>query len=123
MKTVGGFIANTSVDDLAERISFVNYTTKRGERGDFINQAEFERCRVWAKILPMTAKISDAPPEQTNRITYRVMIRYRTDIKPDDEILWRGRRLKLLTPPFDAESRKIYLVMDCEEVIEDEQSS
>ena len=67
----------------------------------------------------MTARITDDTPERVNAISYRVTIRYRNDIKPDDEILWRGKRLKLLTPPFDAESRKIYTVMDCEEVIED----
>lgn len=122
MKTVGSLINNTSVDDLSERISVVGFETERNERGDVINVAEFERCRVWAKILPMTAKISDAPPEQTNRITYRVMIRYRTDIKPDDEILWRGRRLRLLSPPFDVESRKIFMALDCEEVVEDERT-
>ena len=122
MKTVGGFIANTSVDDLSERISVRNYVTKRNERGDILNSVEFERCRVWAKILPITARISDTQPERTNKVSYRVTIRYREDIKPDDEIVWRGRRLKLLSPPFDAESRKIFTVFDCEEVIEDEQS-
>ena len=91
---------------------------KRNERGDIISTREIERCRVWAKILPLTARITDDTPERVNAISYRVTIRYRNDIKPDDEILWRGKRLKLLTPPFDAESRKIYTVMDCEGVIE-----
>lgn len=119
MKTVGGFIINTSVDDLTERISVRNYVTRRSERGDILNSVEFERCQVWAKILPMTAKISDIAPERSNKVTYRVTIRYREDIKPDDEIIWRGRRLKLLSPPFDAESRRIFTVFDCEEVIPD----
>ena len=105
MKTVGSFIANTNVDDLTERISVIYFDTERNERGDIISTQEIERCRVWAKILPLTARITDDTPE-------------RADIKPDDEIIWRGKRLKLLTPPFDAESRKIYTVMDCEGVIE-----
>ena len=119
MKTIGSFIANTNVDDLTERISVIYFVTERNERGDILNVVEIERCRVWAKILPVTARITDGTPERVNTINYRVTIRYRTDIKPDDEIIWRGKRLKLLTPPFDAESRKIYTVMDCEEVIED----
>ena len=108
-----------TIADLNERISVIYFDTERNERGDILNVTEVERCRVWAKILPLTARISGDTPERVNTISYRVTIRYRTDIKPDDEIIWRGKRLKLLTPPFDAESRKIYTVMDCEEVIED----
>ena len=122
MKTVGSFIGNVSIDDLSERISVRNYVTKRSERGDILSSVEFERCRVWAKIFPLTARTNDTAPERTSKITYRVTIRYRKDIKPDDEIVWRGRRLKLLCAPYDAESRKIFTVFDCEEVITDEQT-
>ena len=108
------------IADLSERISVRNYVTKRNELGDILNSVEFERCSIWAKVYPLTAKNNTATPEHSNKVTYRVTIRYREDIKPDDEIIWRGRRLKLLSPPFDAESRKIYTVFDCEEVIEDD---
>ena len=118
MRTVGSTI-NISVDDLSERISVRNYITKRDERGEILNVVEFERCKVWAKIFPLSARITDGAPERTNKITYRVTIRYRADIMPDDEIVWRERRLKILTPPYDAESRKIFTLMDCEEVVED----
>ena len=109
-----------TIADLNERISIRNYVTKRGERGDILNAVEFERCRIWAKIYALTAKNNDAPPEQTNRITYRVTIRYREGIKPDDEIVWRGRRLKLLSPPFNLDGKRIFTNFDCEEVIEDD---
>lgn len=119
MKAVGSFINNTNLDDLSERISVIYYETVRNERGDIISTREIERCRVWAKVLPLTARINFDTPERVNKINYRVTIRHRTDIKPDDEIAWRGKRLRLITPPFDAESQKIYTVMDCEEVIAD----
>lgn len=121
MKTFGSLI-NTPLDDLSERISFRNFSTQRNERGDIIKSVEFERCRVWAKVLPLTARINDVQPERVNKVTYRVIIRYRNDVKPDDEIVWRGKRLRLLSPAYDAESRKIFTVMDCEEVIADEQT-
>ena len=118
MKTAGSSITNTSIDDLTERISVRYFETERNERGDILRNAEIERCKVWAKILPMSGRLSDKPPEATNKINYRVTIRYRTDITTSDEIIWRGRRLKLLTPPIDVESRKIFTTFDCEEVIE-----
>ena len=120
MKTVGSFIANVNVDDLTERISVIYFDTERNERGDIISTQEIERCRVWAKILPLTARISDDTPERVNAISYRVTIRYRNDIKPDDEIIWRERRLRLKSPPYSLDGKKIFTAMDCEEVIEDD---
>ena len=117
MKTTGSLI-NMSTDDLSERIRVRYFETGRNNRGDIIKVTEQTRCELWAKVLPLTAKNFETTPERMNKITYRITVRYRTDIKPDDEILWRGRRLKLLSPPFDAESRKIFTVFDCEEVIE-----
>lgn len=111
-----------TIANLAERISVIKFETERNERGDVLKVSEVERCRVWARIYPLTAKISDKPPERDNKITWRVIIRYREDIKPDDEIIWRRRRLKMLSPPFSLDGKREFTAMDCEEVIEDEQT-
>ena len=108
-----------TVDDLSERISVVYSETSRNERGDIVKGEEKARCTIWAKVLPLTGKINDATPERVNALTYRVTVRYRTDILPDDEILWRGRRFKLITPPVDVESRHIWKQFDCQEVVQD----
>lgn len=112
-------MARVKIADLRERISIRNYITQRNERGDILNVTEFERCKIWANIIPLTAKNMDAQPERTNKITYRVTIRYRDGIKPDDEIIWQERRLKLISPPHDLDGRKNFTVFDCEEVIPD----
>lgn len=117
MKTTGGVIG-TSIDDLSERISIRYLRTDRNQYGDIIKIEELERCQVWAKVFPLTARNNNGAPERINKITYRVTMRYRNDVKPDDIIIWRGRRLEIISPPFDAESRKIFTVFDCEEVIE-----
>lgn len=104
---------------LSERISVRYFETERDEFGNILRREEKERCRIWAQVYALTAKKFDDQPERTNKVTYRVTIRYREDILPDDEILWRGRRLKLLSPPFHLEGKKVYTAMDCEEVIED----
>ena len=110
-------MAKITIADLNERIQIVYFETKRNERGDIINVNEIERCRVWAKVYALTAKNVDATPERANKITYRVTIRHRDDIKPDDEIVWRERRLKLISPPFDLEGKRVFTAMECEEVI------
>lgn len=112
-------MAKITIADLNERIQIVYFETKRNERGDIINVQEIERCRTWAKVYALTAKNVDATPERANKITYRVTIRHRDDIKPDDEIVWRNRRLKLISPPYDVEGKRIFSAIECEEVVED----
>ena len=108
-----------SVDDLTERIKIIFSDNVRNSKGDIIKNFEKIRCEVWAKILPLSGKISDTTPEKINSVTYRITIRYRNDIKPDDKIIWRGKILKIVTPPFDVEVRHIWTQFDCVEVIQD----
>lgn len=120
MRTTGAVINQMSVDDLTERISVIYFSTSRNSRGDIVKNSENVRCTVWAKVLPLIGKINDTTPEKINSVTYRVTIRYRNDIKPDDKIIWRGRDFKIITPPVDVEVRHIWTQFDCVEVIQDE---
>ena len=107
------------MDDLTERIKIIFSDNVRNSKGDIIKNFEKIRCEVWAKILPLSGKISDTTPEKINSVTYRITIRYRNDIKPDDKIIWRGKILEIVTPPFDVEVRHIWTQFDCVEVIQD----
>lgn len=119
MRTEGAALKQMSVDDLSEKISIRYYEFTRNARGDLVKDNEEIRCMVWAKVFPLTGKIADATPERVNTATYRVTVRYRTDILPDDEIVWRGRRLKMVTVPTDIESRHIWTMFDVVEVVKD----
>ena len=119
MRTEGTALKQMSVDDLSEKISIRYYQFTRNSRGDLVKGNEEIRCIVWAKVFPLTGKIADNSPERLNTVTYRITIRYRTDIKPDDEIVWRGRRFKIITPPIDLESRHIWTMFDIIEGVQD----
>ena len=119
MRTEGLALKQMSVDDLSEKISIRYYEFTRNSRGDLVKSSEEIRCMVWAKVLPLVGKIADSTPERINTVTYRITIRYRKDIKPDDEIVWRGRRFKIITVPIDLESRHIWTIFDVEENIKD----
>ena len=119
MKQQGAVMQNMSTDELSERISVIYFETTRNARGDIVKGAEIVRCMIWAKVLPLSGRIQDTTPERENTVTYRITIRYRTDILPDDEIIWRGRRLKITTPPYDVEARHCWLQFDCREAIKD----
>ena len=111
--------ATLVVGGSAERISVIYFETERNARGDIVKTSEVTRCTVWAKVLPLTGKITDSAPVKNNEINYRITIRYRADLKPDDEIVWRGRRLKITSPPINLENRKIWTQIECKEVIQD----
>lgn len=119
MRTAGSALRQMTLDDLAERISVVYFEATRNERGDIVKGTEQVRCMVWAKVLPLTGRIEDTAPERLNSVTYRVTIRWRTDILPDDEILWRGRRFKIVTVPVDVESRHIWTMFEVKEAVSD----
>ena len=123
MRTVGSLIAQTSTDDLTERITVIYQVTRRNERGDIIGTENNIRCEIWAKVLPLSSRrYIDGGVEITNDVSYRITVRYNTKILPDDVILWRDKRLIQTSPPYDAESRRIYTVMTCEEMVKDGKS-
>lgn len=122
MRTTGSILNHTSLDDMSERISVVYQVTQRNRRGDIIDTEEITRCMLWAKVLPISSRRTDDSREYINELSYRITIHHRTDIKPDDIILWKGKKLKQTIPPYDAESRKIYTVMTCEEMVKDGKS-
>lgn len=119
MITRGSVIENTSTDDLRERVRIVYHERTRNDRGDIIDGEELTRCEVWAKILPLSAKRSGGYVEELSEVIYRITVRYRTDILPDDEILWNGKRLQQTAPPYDAESRRMWTVLECREMVAD----
>ena len=106
-----------SVDELTERVQFVYREKKRNAVGDIIEGEEKTRCTVWAKVLPLVGKVEDATPERSHVVTYRVTIRFRADIEPDDELIWCGRRLSQQAMGIDVENRRVWWQMECEEKV------
>ena len=110
-----------TIDDLHERITIQYHEKTRDEDGNIIDAGEAKtRAAVWAKVLPVAARIGDTAQETENAVTYRVTVRYRDDIEPTDEIIWRGKRLTLISPPYDVESRRMWTVFDCREMVEND---
>ena len=114
-----GTLMRTSMDDLTERIQIVYHAKAKDAMGNVIDGAEQTRCNVWAKVYPYGARIQEGGVERLNQVDYRVVVRYRTDILPDDEVLWRGKRLRMIKPAYDAESARTWTVLECQEVLAD----
>lgn len=112
----------TTIDDLTERIQFLSAVNYRNEQGDILRSEEVVRATVWAKVLPIGAPIQNGSPEREAEVVYRFVVRYRTDLLPDDIVVWRGRRMRITNTPYDAESRRIWTTFECREVVPDGQA-
>ena len=108
-----------SIGQLRQRVTIERPVTITDEEGNLIEQGRKVYAVVWAKVLPFAAKIADGYAEKVNEVDYRVAIRYRADIQVTDILLWRGRRMALISPPYDMDGRKKWLVMECRELVED----
>lgn len=108
-----------TIDDLHERIDILYRDRERDIDGNIVAGEIHTRATVWAKVLPISARIGERPQETENIVEYRVTIRWREDIQPTDEIRWRGKRLELVSPAYDVESRRMWTVMECRELVED----
>ena len=107
-----------TIDDLHERIEIQYREKSRDLDGNIVDGEIHTRAAVWAKVIPVAARIGEQSEETENKIIYRITIRYRKDIEPTDEILWRGKRLTLVAPPYDVESRRMWTVFECRELVE-----
>lgn len=121
MRTQGSIMRNTRIDDMSERIRIVQKESARSPTGDIIDGEETTLLEAWAKVIPMAAKTDANTTARVNEVAYRFIIRYRNTVKADDEVIWRGRRFSMTAPPYDADARGLYLVMECMELVADGQ--
>lgn len=109
---------DVTIDDLHERIEIQYREKMRDIDGNIVDGEIHTRAAVWAKVIPVAARIGERPQETENIVTYHVTIRHREDIEPTDEILWRGKRLELASPPYDVDSRRMWTIFECRELVE-----
>ena len=109
---------NVTLDDLHERIEIQHRDKTRDIDGNIVDGEIHTRATVWAKVIPVTARIGEQSEETENEIIYRVTVRHREDIETTDEISWRGKRLEIIAPPYDVESRRMWMAFECRELAE-----
>ena len=120
MKTQGSQMNNISLDDFTERIKIMYHVKERNERGDIIDGEPQLRGTCFAKVYPYMSRSTEGREvELTNEVNYRIVTRWRDDVKPDDLIIWREKKLKVRSPPMDVEGRHVYISFEAVEVMGD----
>ncbi len=108
-----------SMSELRHRISILRPETDMDDEGNILAQTTQEVGKTWALVLPFAAKISDGYVEKVQEVDYRIVIRYRTDVRVTDIVQWNGKRLTPVAPPYPLGGKKRWLVLECRELVED----
>ena len=108
-----------SMSELRHRISILRAVTDTDDEGNILAQTTQEISKAWALVLPFAAKISDGYAEKVQEVDYRIVIRYRADVRVTDRICWGDKTLTPIAPPYPLGGKKQWLVMECREVVED----
>ena len=108
-----------SMSELRHRISILRPVTDTDDEGIILAQTTQEVGKAWALVLPFAAKISDGYAEKVQEVDYRVVIRYRTDVRVTDRIRWGDKTLTPIAPPYPLGGKKQWLVLECRELVED----
>ena len=108
-----------SMSELHHRITFLRPVTDTDDEGNILSSSVQEIAKAWALILPFAAKISDGYAEKVQEVDYRIVIRYRTDVRVTDIVEWEGKRLTPIAPPYPLGGKKRWLVLECRELVED----
>ena len=108
-----------SMSELRHRITILRPVTETDDEGNILSSSVQELSKAWALVLPFAAKISDGYAEKVQEVDYRIVIRYRTDVRVTDLVQWNGKRLTPIAPPYPLGGKKQWLMMECRELVED----
>ena len=108
-----------SMSELRHRISILRPVTDTDDEGNILSSSVQEISKAWALVLPFAAKISGGYAEKVQEVDYRIVVRYRADVRVTDIVQWNGKRLTPIAPPYPLGGKKRWLVLECRELVED----
>ena len=107
------------MSELRHRISILRPVTDTDDEGNILSSSVQEISKAWALVLPFAAKISDGYAEKVQEVDYRIVIRYRADVRMTDRIRWEDKTLTPIAPSYPLGGKKRWLVLECRELVED----
>lgn len=108
---------------MSERIPAIGTLTDRVQlkRREMTGEAEGGHVALlvpvtslWARVRSLTGRQGTSADGRAVEISHAVVLRFRTDIKPGDRIVYRGRNLDVVSMA-DLNGRRAYLSCACSE--------
>ncbi|WP_240232899.1 phage head closure protein [Devosia lacusdianchii] len=69
---------------------------------------------IWARVRSLSGRQGTSADGRAVEITHSVVLRFRTDVKPGDRMVYRGRTLDVVSAA-DLNGRRAYLSCTCSE--------
>ena len=107
------------MSELRHRITILRPVTETDDEGNILSSSVQEVGKAWARVLPFAAKILDGYAEKVQEVDYRIVIRYRADVRMTDRIRWEDKTLTPIAPSYPLGGKKRWLVLECRELVED----
>ena len=103
--------ANPAIGTLTARVQLQRRaTTDEDEGGEVATFTPI--ATVWARVQPLTTRAAFEADGRGQAISHSVVMRYRTDLKPGDRVLYRGRVLAIVGAA-DLNGQQAYLSCQC----------
>ena len=72
-------------------------------------------AKVWSLVRPISGRAGQAADGRAVPISHMAVMRFLSDVRPGDRLLYRGRRLEVVTAG-DLSGRRAYLSCACSEM-------
>lgn len=69
---------------------------------------------IWSRVRPLAARSATSAEGRGSAISHAVVTRFRTDVKPGDRFVYRGRSLHVVSAE-DLNGRRTWLSCQCSE--------
>lgn len=103
---------------MQNRITIQRPITHIDSEGNIIEDSSPDLQTVWAKILPSKAKNADGNLEKVQEIIYYIIVRFSVIVRVTDKILWNGKTLEIIAPPYMLEGKRRFWVIETRELVE-----
>jgi SPP1 family predicted phage head-tail adaptor len=101
------------IGTLTDRVQLLRRDTSAEDGGGHVT-VYVPMAKVWSRVRPVSRRSGQAADGRAVTISHMAVMRYRNDIKPGDRLLYRGRKLDVVTAG-DLNGRRAYLSCACSE--------
>ena len=101
------------IGTLTERVQLRRKVTSNEDEGGTV-AVYSPIATVWARVRQLSARQDFAADARGQNISHSVVLRFRTDLKPGDRVLYRGGTLDIESTS-DINGRRAYLACQCVE--------
>ena len=102
-----------SVGELCDRVQFMRREDAPEPEGGHA-AVYVPVATIWSRVRALPARSAFAADGQASAISHAVVTRYRTDVRPGDRFVYRGRKLDVLGTA-DLDGRRAFLSCQCTE--------